>query len=100
MELVAPGIERSDLDRRALLAGDDFLDVEIVAVEFFRCCVLVGDAGDLLTSWDGDLRGLEAMILDGNGHVIAGLSHGHDSAKSDGNEDDHDQLDACSLVHF
>ena len=42
-ELVAAGIERIDLDHRALSAGNHFLGVEIVALELFGGSVSVGD---------------------------------------------------------
>src|SRR6266481_8524387 len=67
-ELVAPGLQRADIDGDLPSAGDDLLAPELGAFKLLGCWIVVLDnQRNLLTGRDLDFRWLEPVILDDEG---------------------------------
>src|SRR6266545_2099215 len=59
------------MDHCALMTGDDFLGVEVIALEFLRGRVVIGDVqSELLACRNLQFGGLEAVIFDREREVV------------------------------
>src|ERR1700746_3773136 len=94
-ELVAAGLERSDIDRDLAAARYHFLAMKLDAFEFLgRSVEILDHQRDLLTRGNLELGGLEAVLPDGEGITRPILA----AARRDAERQRHDRPKECRAL--